>query len=142
MAYTRRETILAAMRTALTGTTGVSTRIYRSRVEALARAETPAILIEPVQDQPTLVAVTKLNWDLTVRVSVVVRGAIPDQVADPIIEDLHRKLLADKSLGGTAQDLTAGPVSWQLVDGDQPVGLVSLDYRVQYRTTETNLTTT
>ena len=142
MAYTRRENILAAMRTALTGTTGVSTRIYRSRVEALSRAETPAILIEPVQDQPTLVAVTKLHWDLTVRVSVVVRGAIPDQVADPIIEDLHRKLLADKSLGGYAQDLTAGPVSWQLVDGDQPVGLVSLDYRVQYRTTETNLTTT
>jgi hypothetical protein len=142
MTATRRETILAAMRTALTGTTGVSTRIYRSRVEALSRAETPAILIEPVSDSPTLVAVGKLNWDLTVRVSVVVRGAIPDQQADPVIESLHAKLLADKSLGGYAQDLTAGPVSWEFVDGDQPVGVVSCDYRVQYRTSETSLTTT
>ena len=42
----RREAILAAIRTALTGTVGVSTRIYRSRVEPMARAESPAIIVE------------------------------------------------------------------------------------------------
>ena len=38
---TRRESILARIRSNLTGTTGVSTRIYRSRVEPLARGEQP-----------------------------------------------------------------------------------------------------
>ena len=47
---TKRETILAAIRTALTGTTGVGTRIYRSRVEPIAREESPAIVVEPLID--------------------------------------------------------------------------------------------
>jgi hypothetical protein len=47
----RREAILAAIRTALTNTVGVGTRIYRSRVEPMARAESPAIIVEPVQGE-------------------------------------------------------------------------------------------
>ena len=38
----KREQILAALKTKLTGTTGVAKRIYRSRPEAFAKAETPA----------------------------------------------------------------------------------------------------
>ena len=49
---TKREQILAALKTKLTGTTGVSTRIYRSRPEALTKAATPAIILEPVSDNP------------------------------------------------------------------------------------------
>ena len=47
---TRRESILARIRTNLTDTTGVGTRIYRSRVEPLARGELPAIVVEPISD--------------------------------------------------------------------------------------------
>lgn len=47
---TKRENILTAVRTELTGTTGVGARIYRSRVEPMARAESPAIVVEPVND--------------------------------------------------------------------------------------------
>ena len=46
----KRESILAAIATTLVGTTGVSTRIYRSRVEAFARNEAPALVIEPGTD--------------------------------------------------------------------------------------------
>ena len=49
---TKRENILAAVKTALTGTAGVGTRIYRSRVEPMSRNESPAIIIEPVSDTP------------------------------------------------------------------------------------------
>jgi len=44
----KREQILSAIATTLAGTAGVSTRIYRSRVDAMSRAETPALLIEPL----------------------------------------------------------------------------------------------
>jgi hypothetical protein len=139
---TRRETVLAAMRTALTGTTGVSTRIYRSRVEPMARAESPAIVIEPVNDTAQQnTSLPTLDWSLTVRVSVIVRGAIPDQLADPTVESLHSKLMADLTLGGVAIDVQPQSVSFEMVEADQPAGVISCDYLVRYRTSVANLAT-
>lgn len=139
---TRRETILAAVRTALTGTTGVSTRIYRSRVEPMARAESPAIVVEPVSDTAEQnTSLPTLDWSLTVRVAVIVRGAIPDQVADPIIESLHGRLMADLTLGGYAIDIQPQGVNFEMVEADQPAGVISCDYLIRYRTSVTNLAT-
>jgi len=49
---TKREQILAALKTNLANTTGVGSRIYRSRPEAFSKAETPAIVLEPISDTP------------------------------------------------------------------------------------------
>ena len=139
---TKRESILTAITTALAGTTGVSTRIYRSRVEAFARAETPALLIEPVADDPTIeTSLPTLTWRLTVRVMVIVRGSIPDQIADPVVESLHSKLSADLTLGGIPGVMDVQPVSvaFELVEGDQPTGVVTCDYRILYRTSVNDL---
>ena len=139
---TKRETILTAIRTALTGTTGVSTRIYRSRVEPMARAESPAIVVEPVNDTAEQnTSLPTLDWSLTVRVAVIVRGNIPDQLADPIVEDLHSKIMADLTLGGVAMDVRPVAVNFEMVDADQPAGVISCDYLVRYRTANANLTT-
>lgn len=139
---TRRENILAAIRTALTGTTGVSTRIYRSRVEPMARQESPAIVVEPVSDTAEQnTSLPKLDWSLTVRVAVIVRGNIPDQLADPIVESLHSKIMADLTLGGYAIDVQPVAVNFEMVDADQPAGVISCDYLVRYRTAVENLTT-
>ena len=132
---TKRETILAAIRTALTGTTGVSTRIYRSRVEPLARGELPAIVVEPISDTAEQnTSLPTLDWTLTVRISVIVRGDIPDQVADATVQDMHAKLMADLTLGGNAYDVQPVSVSFDLVEADQPSGVISCDYAVKYRT--------
>jgi len=139
---TRRETILAAVRTALTGTTGVSTRIYRSRVEPMARAESPAIVVEPVNDTAEQnTSLPTLDWSLTVRVAVIVRGNIPDQQADPIVENMHSRLMADLTLGGYAIDIQPVSVSFEMVEADQPAGVISCDYLIRYRTSVTNLAT-
>ena len=139
---TKRETILAAVRTALTDTTGVSTRIYRSRVEPLARGESPAIVVEPVSDTAEQnTSLPTLDWSLTVRVAVIVRGDVPDQVADPIVESLHAKVMADLTLGGVAIDVQPISVGFDMVEADQPAGVISCDYLIRYRTSVTNLTT-
>jgi hypothetical protein len=139
---TRRETILAAVRTALTGTVQVGTRIYRSRVEPLARQESPAIVVEPVNDNAQQnTSLPTLDWSLTVRVAVIVRGNIPDQLADPIVEDLHSKLMADLTLGGYAIDIQPQSVNFEMVEADQPAGVISCDYLIRYRTSVTNLAT-
>lgn len=139
---TRRETILTAVRTALTGTTGVGARIYRSRVEPMARAESPAIVVEPVNDSAQQnTSLPTLDWSLTIRVAVIVRGAIPDQQADPIVENMHSKLMADLTLGGVAMDIQPQSVSFEMVEADQPAGVISCDYLIRYRTSITNLAT-
>lgn len=139
---TRRESILARIETVLAGTTGVSTRIYRSRVEPLARGESPAIVIEPVQDQAEQnTSLPTLDWSLTVRIAVIVRGAVPDQQADPIIESLHSKLMADLTLNGYAIDVQPQSVNFEMVEADQPAGVISCDYLIRYRTSVSNLTT-
>ena len=139
---TRRETIVAAVRSALTGTTNVSTRIWRSRPEPLARIETPAIVVTPISDTAEQnTSLPTLDWSLTVRVDVIVRGAIPDQVADATVESLHAKLMADLTLGGYAIDIQPQSVNFEIVEADQPAGVISCDYLIRYRTSVTNLAT-
>jgi hypothetical protein len=140
---TRRETILAAITSTLAGTTGVSTRIYRSRVEPLTRGESPALVIEPISDSAEqLTSLPRLDWSLTVRIAVIVRGNIPDQLADATIESLHSKLMADLTLGGYAIDVQPQGVNFEMVEADQPAGVIACDYLVRYRTSVANLATT
>lgn len=137
---TRREHIIAGICAALAGTTGVGTRIYRSRVEPISRGESPAIVVEPSSDQAsTDVSFCKTDWTLTVRIAVIVRGIIPDQQADPIIESLHAKVMADQTIGGYAMSIEPRGVQFEMVEADQPAGVISCDYEVRYRTAVANL---
>jgi hypothetical protein len=138
---TKRERILAAIRTALTGTTQVGARIYRSRVEPFARNESPAIVVEPVSDTAQQnTALPTLDWSLTIRVAIIVRGNVPDQLADPIVQDAHAKIMADLTLGGYAIDVQPQTAVFELLEADQPAGVVSLEYLVRYRTSVVDLT--
>jgi hypothetical protein len=137
---TKREQILAAIRTALNGTAGVGSRIYRSRVEPLARQESPAVIVEPIKDRcEQNTSLPTLDWSLLVRVAVVIRANVPDQAADPVVESLHSKLMADLTLGGLAIDIQPFQVEFQAVEADVPAGVVMCDYLVKYRTSVVNL---
>lgn len=137
---TKREQILSALYAALAGTTGVGTRIYRSRVEPLTRAESPALVIEPDEDTPTQnTSLPTLDHSLLVRVVIIVRATVPDQTADPIIESVHAKLMADLSLGGLTIDIQPGPTKFTIEAADTPVGVIYCTYRVLYRTSVSSL---
>jgi hypothetical protein len=131
-----RESILLRIMTNLTNTTGVGTRIYRSRVEALARSETPAIVVEWTRDECDMTgSLPYLNWSLVVRIAVVTRGAVPDQIASPTVTNLHLRLLSDITLNGLAYDIIPMVTEFETVDTDQPTGITLCFYRVRYRTT-------
>jgi hypothetical protein len=137
---TKREQILDAIVASLAGTVSVGNRIYRSRVEPFARGESPAIVVEPVNDTAVqTTALPTLDWSLTVRVAIIVRGNAPDQLADPIVESAHSRVMADLTLGGYAFDVRPESVSFELLEADQPAGVISLDYLVRYRTSITDL---
>ena len=139
----KREQILAALKTQLTGTTGVGSRIYRTRVTPTARNESPAIVIEPINDQPTVLSSTyeKIDWTLRIRVVVIVRGQIPESVADATIESLHTKILNDPTVGGLALDIRPSTTTFEAIDADQPAGVIFCEYEIDYRTGYNNLST-
>jgi len=138
---TKRERILGAIAASLAGTTGVSTRIYRSRVEAVSRGESPAIVIEPLTDTPAQnTSLPTLDWTLRVRISVIVRAAVPDTTADATIESMHSKLMADLTLGGYAIDVQPAQTTFNFFEADQPAGVIFCEYEVRYRTRVADLT--
>ena len=139
----KREQILAAIKTNLANTTGVGTRIYRSRVEALTRSETPAIIIQPVSDTPqdTNSFNNKITWEFKIRISVIARGSTPDNVADPTIESLHTKVLNDPSIGGLAIDVRPSTTTFELLEADEPAGVIGCEFDIEYRTSYNSLTT-
>ena len=132
---TKRETILARIATVLVGTTGVSNRIFRSRTTAFARGETPSIVIEPQRDTvDQMTSLPTLDHELTVRLSVIVRSSTPHQTADPTVENMHSRLMADLTLNGNAIDIQPADTSFEFLDADQSGGIIGCEYDIRYRT--------
>ena len=139
MADTRRELILARLKTNLDAISGAT--IYRSRDEPLTRSEAPAIIIEPISDQPTDTNFyDKLDWTMRVRVSTIVRAALPDDESDTYTQAVHLKLMADQTVNSYALDLTPDRTDFNLIEADLPLGIISQDFIVRDRTSRTNLT--
>lgn len=140
MADTRRELILARIASNLSSITGAT--IYRSRVEPLARGEVPAVIVEPINDQPVDTNFyDKLDWTMRVRVTTLVRAAVPDDDSDTYTQQVHQKLMADQTVNGYALDLTPDRTDFSLYEADVPLGIISQDFLVRYRTSRTSLTT-
>ncbi len=138
MADTRRELILARIKTNLDSATGVT--VYRSRVEPLARGEVPAIIVEPVSDQPSEQFSNKLQWTLRVRVTVLVRSGVPDDASDTFSQQVHKLIMADSTVNSYALDIDPDRVDFSLYEADVPLGVVSMDYLVKYRSSRVDLT--
>tara|TARA_Y100000401_G_C8203239_1_gene164665 strand:+ start:54 stop:482 length:429 start_codon:yes stop_codon:yes gene_type:complete len=140
---TKREQIIAALKTSLANTTGVSTRIYRSRIEPITNGESPAIVIEPIEDEPTINSASylKIDWTLRIRIVVIVRGTIPDNVADPTVESLFGKVLTDTTVGGLARDIRPATQSFEVLDADEPAGIITCEFEIDYQTSYNSMTT-
>ena len=140
MADTKRELSLTRIKSNLDAITGAT--VYHSRVEPLARGEVPAIIVEPVNDQPNdTIVYNKIDWTMRVRVTTLVRAAVPDDSSDTYSQQVHLLLMADQSVDGYALDLTPDRTDFELYEADVPLGVISQDFLVKYRTSRTDLTT-
>ena len=146
MSSSIREQILNRIHTVtLPGIVQVGSRIYRSRMDALSRNETPAIIISPGIDEPVNARGTigaslgKLDNTLAVLIEVYVRGAIPDQIADPIGVQVYQRMMADRTMGGLAKDVQ--PDGWrpQYEQADLTAGWFGFQFLVKYRTVDSDI---
>lgn len=135
-----RERILLALMASTAGTVQLGNRIFRSRQEAFSRASFPALVVEPVSDEPApnRAGLPTMPNSLDLRFLLMIDAPIPDAAADPILVDLHSRLMVDVTLGGIAMNIEPGPTTWGMeVDG---VAVVETHYVVKYRTLIKDLT--
>jgi hypothetical protein len=141
MTTTKREQILAQVDTILAATSGATGRVYRSRQEPLSRNESPAVVIQPGPEPKSAepVSTCKIDHAFTLVVAVYARGAIPDQVADPVVKSVHSLLMADRTIGGLAMDIWPLDRDPQFSEADLAAVWEVLTYQVRYRTSVTDL---
>lgn len=136
-----REQIMALIFTKAQATTGLSGRVYRSRPEAFSRNSTPALVVECVRNtpNPTRAGVTTMPHQLELLFLLMIDQQMPpDQASDPILVDLHNRLMVDLTLGGLSMDILPGETNWdQDVNG---IAVVTTSYVVAYRTLIKSLT--
>ena len=135
-----REQILAHVEGLLAGTVQVSTRIWRSRVEALSRQEAPAIIVSPganqvrEPDRGGRASMCKYDHSLRVGIAVYVRGSPVDQLTAAIEEDAHQRMMADRTFGGLVADVAYLQTTFEMDDADATAGFALCEYLVRYRT--------
>jgi hypothetical protein len=77
---------------------------------------------------------------MRVRITTLVRAALPDDVSDTYTQQVHELLMADQTVNGYALDLTPDRTEFSLYEADVPLGVISQDFLVRYRTSRTDLT--
>lgn len=136
---TIRESVIDAVTTAVGTITTVGGRIYRSRVSAFTRAESPAILITPISDTPDEPVIPKIGWTLLLRISVLARGDEPDAIADPICKLIHDKIIQNATLQSLCVGMEPDAVTFNILDADKPAIVVNNDFRFRYQTSFTDI---
>jgi hypothetical protein len=101
----------------------------------------PAVIVEPVNDSPVGTNFyDKLDWTMRVRITTFVRAATPDDTSDTYSQQVHALLMADQTLNGYALDLLPDRTDFAMYEADIPVGMITQDFLVRYRTSRINLT--
>lgn len=129
---TKRESIIQYIVTALGAVSSV-TGVYRSREDALAREEAPALVVRPLREDPRPVVYAFTEKDLEVSIAIYTRGAAPDQAADPLCQQVYALLLGNPTLGGLALDVSDAGTSWEPEEADSTACWTELTLKVWYR---------
>jgi hypothetical protein len=139
MTATKSERILAAIEAALAGTPDLGGRIWRDRFEPVSREECPCLILfpekEPHDQGPTLPV---LDASLMVQLELSISGRPLSTLADSIRAEVHRRLMADRTLGGISYDIQSMGVGWDGESGE--IGVARLRYVVRFRTAIADLT--
>jgi hypothetical protein len=138
MTLSKAERILAAIVTAITPTTGISSRVFRDRWEAVARSEMPCIVVEPLSENDEVADVGPVNTDLVVAIDVLISGAPLSTLADPIRVDMHSRLMAATFAGLQVIHVYPQSREWKAEPGE--IGILSCSYAVRYRSSLSDLT--
>ncbi len=134
---TIREQILQALVAAATAV--ITGGVYRSREAAIARSEGPAIIVRPEEEKVETRGQRVALRDFTVKCEVIVRGQVPDEDADPILDALHTAVMTDPTLGGLIAWIFEEETKWDFELADMNAVSVTILYRCRCLTAANSL---
>ena len=133
----RSETILEGAKLILAaGLTGsAAASVYRDRAEAVARNETPAVVIDWDTQSDTATTHKTLTTTMQLEVDIMISGSPLTLLADPIWVKAHELLMAEAtgvpSLPGVIGIIPTGRQA-ERVSGE--IGILRCSYAVSYQT--------
>lgn len=139
----KAEQVAARVVALLVGNTAAGARVYRDREDAFSREESPAILVECIDEDSTPLGggvgggIPALQFDadsLRLAVTAVTRGAAWQSVADGVRVQAHALIVADPTLRQVVADLRRDRCEWRASSADQPFGYAAQIYLFKYHT--------
>lgn len=137
----RAESIAARAEAVLLGATNAGALVFRDRADAFSREESPAILIELVDEDSTPLGGGRpgvgADQDVDVlrlAVIVCVRGGNWQSVADAVRVQAHALLVSDATLRAQLASLRRDRCEWKAASADQPFGYAAQIYAAKYAT--------
>ncbi len=123
-------TVMGCCQTAVTPAT-----VLRQPTTAIARDQTPALVLAIVSDAPVKRSNDRMERELVVRLTSYARDPTDGYaVADDLLCKAHLALLADTTLGGLALSLAEMEADYQAEDADVEAIAIPAIYRITYRT--------
>lgn len=134
-----RQQIRDRIVTNVTGLTTTGNRVFKSRVYPLNADTMPALLVYSTSEESSIDVMGSpgsLMRTATIAIEGYVRNiTIYDNLIDDICQEVEVAMAADQTLNGLAKNsfLSGTEISYT-GEGDQPIGVVTMNYVVQYRT--------
>lgn len=122
---------MQALLAKLADVSGVSA--FRSRQDPVARTEGVVVelLCESEEWKDDTVHAGGVRT-LSVKVDVLARGAVPDQVADAAVAGCHAAIMADRTLSGECISIIETGITWDYDSADLDAVRVSRGYDVMF----------
>ena len=135
MSTSMREAILSRLATTTLKFTSVGPPVpatYRSRKTGVTKAESPVIIVAPVNEPVERIAQAGDRRDLEVEVQLVVRGDPWDSIADPWAVSIHGAIFSDATLLAMVSNVRATDTLWTDEEADRTAGVLSMRFRFTY----------
>ena len=138
---TRAEQIIDEFMDVLTQPTSVASgAVWRSRLRPIPEGTALAAVVRRKADirlgDSTM---DRQMRQLAVTVEIYARGDEPDSVADPLIESVMTRVMADRSLGGLCDDVEVDSVDTDWAARDTDLVVMDLTFNVRYEVANTAL---
>lgn len=130
----------------ITGLPLVGNNVFQSRIHNLAESKLPCILVytqNETSEPITMGSARVLERTLTVTLEVFVKATSDvDDKLDGICVDVEEGIAGDLTVNNLAKDIYLTSTSINFIgEGDQPLGVATLNYDVLYQVSESDLET-
>ena len=106
----------------------------------MALQEGSVLILEPAEEPVEYKANTLAFRTFTIKVTILARGAVPDQVADSVRVPMHAALMSDPTLGGLSLRIAEEASEWTFEEADQTAVRLEVKYKIFYATPTGSLT--